>query len=465
MIYGSVCSGIEAASVAWEPLGWKPSFFSEIEAFPRAVLAHRWPEVKCHGDFTTIKAGDYRPIDLLVGGTPCQSFSVAGLRGGLGDDRGNLALEYLRLADRLRPRWLVWENVPGVLSSNSGRDFGSILGGLVELGYGFAYRVLDAQFFGVAQRRRRVFVVGYLGDWRRAAAVLFERHSLSGHPAPRREARQTAPTIPSRSFAGGGLGTDFDCDGGLIPSVAGTFKACTGSGGWSNSADHAAAGYMIPVAHTLKGEGFDVSEDGTGRGTPIVPVAFSITPSNSNKDYNARQVEKAQALTAGGNRPSARGGDLVCFSAKDHGADAMNDLSPTLRAGGHSKSHANAGVMPAVAFALRGRDAGAVPEMEGDGSRVGALRAASGGSSRDYIAASAVRRLTPRECERLQGFPDDYTLIPYRKGIAADGPRYKALGNSMAVPVMAWIGRRIQAVEALSLPANAPLPRPKDQAA
>ena len=146
MRYGSVCSGIEAASVAWEPLGWKASFLSEIDKFPRAVLAHHYPKVPLHGDFTTIQAGEYDPIDLLVGGTPCQSFSVAGLRGGLADDRGNLALEYLRLAQRLRPKWLVWENVPGVLSSAGGRDFGSILGGLVELGYGFAYRVLDAQF-------------------------------------------------------------------------------------------------------------------------------------------------------------------------------------------------------------------------------------------------------------------------------------------------------------------------------
>ena len=187
MIYGSVCSGIEAASVAWHRLGWRASFLSEIEAFPRAVLQHRWTGVPLHGDFTTIEAGQYEPIDLLVGGTPCQSFSVAGLRGGLADDRGNLALEYLRLADRLRPRWLVWENVPGVLSSNGGRDFGAILGGMVELGYGFAYRVLDAQFFGVAQRRRRVFVVGYLGDWRPAAAVLFESESLRGYPAPCRK--------------------------------------------------------------------------------------------------------------------------------------------------------------------------------------------------------------------------------------------------------------------------------------
>lgn len=422
MIYGSVCSGIEAASVAWHPLGWRASFLSEIEAFPRAVLAHHYPDTPLHGDFTTIAAGQYDPIDLLVGGTPCQSFSIAGLRGGLDDDRGNLALEYLRLADRLRPRWLVWENVPGVLSSNGGRDFGAILGGMVELGYGFAYRVLDAQFFGVAQRRRRVFVVGYLGDWRRAAAVLFERHSLSGHPAPRREAGE---------------------------GVAGTFKACAGSGGWSNSADHAAAGYMIPVAHTLKGEGFDASEDGTGRGTPIVPV---------------------------------------CFSAKDYGADAMSDLSPTLRAGGHSKSHANAGVMPAVAFSImpmnsgkdfKGRETDVAQPVMAAGPAggnqggdyivqpavafaqntrdevrempyVGALAPEPGMKQTSYIRqSSAVRRLTPRECERLQGFPDDYTLIPYRKGEAADGPRYKALGNSMAVPVMAHIGRRIAVVDAI----------------
>jgi len=205
MIYGSVCSGIEAATVAWEPLGWKPSFFSEIEAFPRAVLQHHYPNVPLHGDFTTIKENEYEPIQLLVGGTPCQSFSIAGLRGGLDDDRGNLALEFLRLADRTRPRWLVWENVPGVLSSNGGRDFGSIVGGMVQLGYGIAYRILDAQYFGVAQRRRRVFVIGYLGDWRRATAVLFERQSLSGNLAPSRETgkettewpAQCAPTLNS----------------------------------------------------------------------------------------------------------------------------------------------------------------------------------------------------------------------------------------------------------------------------
>ncbi len=207
MRHGSVCSGIEAATAAWHGLGWKPSFFSEIETFPRAVLAHHYPDVPLHGDFTTIVGDEYEPIDLLVGGTPCQSFSIAGLRGGLDDDRGNLALEFLRLAQRTRPKWLVWENVPGVLSSNGGRDFGSIIGGMVECGYGIAYRVLDAQYFGVAQRRRRVFVVGCLGDAASAAAVLFERHSLQGHSAPRREKGEgVAGAITAGAFNGGAGG-------------------------------------------------------------------------------------------------------------------------------------------------------------------------------------------------------------------------------------------------------------------
>jgi DNA (cytosine-5)-methyltransferase 1 len=392
MRFGSVCSGIEAASVAWHPLGWTASFVSEIEAFPRAVLSHHYPGVPLHGDFTTIKAGEYEPIDLLVGGTPCQSFSVAGLRGGLDDERGNLALEYLRLADRLRPRWLVWENVPGVLSSNGGRDFGSILGGLVELGYGFAYRVLDAQFFGVAQRRRRVFVVGYAGDWRRAAAVLFERHSLQGHPAPRREAGEGVAAFAS-------IGT----------------------------------GEYGPGVGSLRAKGADCG----GGSETLIAHAF-----------DARQSDVIQYGDFAGPLDTDGHTMAICFSSKDHGADAELDLAPTLRAGGHDGSHANAGVPPAIAFALRGREGGAMPEVGGEVSN--ALRTPGGGASVPMVAASAVRRLTPRECERLQGFPDDYTLIPWRKGLAPDGPRYKALGNSMAVPVMAWIGRRIEAVEAIA---------------
>lgn len=275
LTFGSVCSGIEAASMAWGPLGWRASFFAEVAAFPCAVLRHHHPEVPCHGDFTTIAPGDYAAIDLLVGGTPCQSFSVAGLRGGLDDDRGNLALEFLRLADRLRPRWLVWENVPGVLSSNDGRDFGAILGGMVELGYGLAYRVLDAQFFGVAQRRRRVFVVGHLGDWRRAAAVLFERQGLSGDPAPRRQARQgVARTLAGGARQRGGCSSDdipLAFGGNDRRGAIDVATAVTARGGPHGRLDFDSETF---VAHSLRAEGFDASEDGTGRGTPLVPVCF-----------------------------------------------------------------------------------------------------------------------------------------------------------------------------------------------
>jgi DNA (cytosine-5)-methyltransferase 1 len=316
-----------------------------------------------HGDFTTIVGDEYEPIDLLVGGTPCQSFSIAGLRGGLDDDRGNLALEFLRLAQRTRPKWLVWENVPGVLSSNGGRDFGSIIGGMVEIGYGIAYRVLDAQYFGVAQRRRRVFVVGCLGNAASAAAVLFERHSLQGHFAPSREkGQEVAGTLESRASGGGG--------------------------GPGAGTDGAAAGYLQPVtAHRMLSMG-EYQQDEVASAmkardykdaTDLVSQAYSIMPMNSGKDYKARETEVAQPLMAGGPVGGNQGGD--------------------------------------------------------------------------YVAQSAVRRLTPRECERLQGFSDDFTQIPYRNKPAdqcPDGPRYKALGNSMAVPVMRWIGTRINIVEQIT---------------
>ena len=419
MIYGSVCSGIEAATQAFHPLCWTPAFFSEIEKFPSAVLAHHYPTVPNHGDMTKFQDWPDHAIDILVGGTPCQSFSVAGLRKGLADPRGNLMLTFGAVAQRYRPNWILWENVPGVLSSNGGRDFGTFLGMLAELGYGFAYRVLDAQYVrvgrfarAVPQRRRRVFVVGHLGDWRRAAAVLFERDSLSGHPAPRREAGEVA---------------------------AGTLKACAGSGGWSNSADHAAAGLMVPVsnsgevgycltasaqqsldaetetllavAHALRGDGFDASEDGSGRATPLVPVAFDCK------------------------------GTAVQFT--DDGSH------PTLCSMGHNQSHQNAGGHAAVAFTTSGY-----------GAEIGEV-ASTMLASFDRISSQvygcipqpwAVRRLTPVECERLQGFPDGFTRVPYRGKPAdrcPDGPRYKALGNSMAVNVMAWIGERIALVDAL----------------
>ena len=226
MRYLSVCSGIEAATVAWHPLGWQPVAFSEIEKFPSQVLAHHYPNVPNLGDMTKFEEWKYAiatDIDVFVGGTPCQSFSVAGLRKGLADPRGNLMLTYLAIAERYQPKWLVWENVPGVLSSNGGRDFGTFLGALGQLGYGFAYRVLDAQYFGVAQRRRRVFVVGYLGDWKRAAAVLFESESLSGHLAPSREKRKDVAKCITT-----GIAQRFDSETETMIPTVGSLCARTG---------------------------------------------------------------------------------------------------------------------------------------------------------------------------------------------------------------------------------------------
>jgi DNA (cytosine-5)-methyltransferase 1 len=419
----SVCSGIEAASCAWEPLGWRAHAFSEIEAFPSAVLKHHYPNTPNWGDMTKFAEWPDADVDVLVGGTPCQSFSVAGLRKGMADPRGNLALTFLAITAKYAPRWICWENVPGVLSSEQGRDFGAFLGGLGQCGYGWAYRVLDAQYFGVPQRRRRVFVVGHLGDWRRAAAVLFERHSLQGNPSPRRQAGQNiANAITERPDRGGGNSEGQR----LIPST-GDISHCLNAGGMGRQ-DYETE---TLIAHSLRVEGFDASEDGTGRGTPLVPVCREI----------------AGALTSNyGKQPdssdTALGPNLIAFTAKDHGADA-SDISPTLRSGSHSSSHANGGVMPAVAFQ---ETAGTLKSCSGkSGTPNGAEEA-----DRLVGGGSAVRRLTPEECEKLQGFPPGYTAVPYRGKPAADGPRYKALGNSMAVPVMRWIGERITLVDAIA---------------
>lgn len=288
MNYLSVCSGIEAATVAWHDMGWNPVGFSEIEKFPSQLLAHHYPNVTNYGDMTKFKEWNINePVNLLVGGTPCQSFSVAGLRKGLDDPRGNLMLTYLAMADHFKPKWLLWENVPGVLSSNRGADFGALLQGMAQLGYGFAYRVLDAQYFGVPQRRRRVFVVGCLGDWRSAAKVLFESESLC---------RDITQTIKSKK---------------------------------ENS----------------------------------MPIEKSID------DWNV-------------------------------------DISPTITSSASGWSRTGNVATEPDTYILKNKK---------------------------------LRRFTIKECERLQGFPDNYTNTP----TSSDATRYKALGNSMAVPVMKWIGNRI----------------------
>ena len=485
MKYGSVCSGIEAASVAWHPLGWRASFLSEIEAFPRAVLSHHYPKVPLHGDFTTIRKDQYEPIDLLVGGTPCQSFSIAGLRGGLGDDRGNLALEYLRLADRLRPRWLVWENVPGVLSSAGGRDFGAILGGLVELGYGFAYRVLDAQYvrvdgFGraVPQRRRRVFVVGHLGDWRRAAAVLFERESLSGNSAPRRQAGQG---VARAITAGFGTGSEVHPEGdmsGLVPSwpaqVAPTLNAKFGDKmGLEDQHALNGAGMFVPetfgtlTTRSIAAMGARDVEDGVlipevsytlnaggqarmdiGNET-IVPVAFDMAQITSKA--NRTRVEAglpASTLNAAGQmhvaQPIAIQERAICENP-NAGPDGAG-----IRTDGAAYTLEARTVPQAVAFTCSEQANGFAWERDVYGSLTAQIPNDTSNIQQGVRIGWRVRRLTPTECERLQGFPDGYTNIPYRnKNDAPDGPRYKALGNSMAVNAMRWIGRRIEMVDAM----------------
>jgi DNA (cytosine-5)-methyltransferase 1 len=402
MRYLSVCSGIEAATVAWHHMGWQPVAFSEIEPFPSAVLAHHYPDVPNVGDMTKFKEWNLESIDLLVGGTPCQSFSVAGLRKGLNDPRGNLMLTFLAIAERHRPRWIVWENVSGVLSSNGGRDFGTFLAALGELGYGWAYRVLDAQWFGVAQRRRRVFVVGCLGDQAGAAAVLFESESVCRNPAPSREKGQGVARGVSDGFAYG-----IDEEQNASRELFGCLKARTAGGGFE--------------------------------GTVAQPVAFHHNAQTSQLPTDARDTSISDALTTSQQAAVAL---PVAFSRNDDGRDATLDLAPTMRVAG--RAGGMLGVAQSMALGTDCYNGAITGEVA---ATIGTPGSSVNASGPTVMVAVQVRRLTPTECERLQGFPDGYTNIPWRKkDEAPDGPRYKALGNSMAVPCMRWIGERIAKV-------------------
>ena len=417
MIYGSVCSGIESASLAWGPLGWRAAFLAETAKFPRAVLKHRFPGVPLRGDFTNIEEGDHEPIDVLVGGTPCQSFSVAGARRGLDDPRGDLSLEFLALARRLRPRWLVFENVPGLLSNWSGAperppdlgrcwegdetsDFATFLGALQDCGYGFAWRVLDARYFALAQRRPRLFVVDRLGDWEAAAQVLVEPESLRGDPAPGGEARQdvAGPVTASLGKHGGAsAGKDCTIRNVILHDVAGTLSART-KGGGALGTDFECNGGLIAF---------------NGRMDPV-------------------PGETVGALDQDGN--------TACIALVQCNGSNVGTETPSLRRGGGGK--------PGQSYPAIADDMG-------------------------------VRRLTTLECERLQGLPDHWTAIPWKRRaipddeadylaghglpveralggaawtttVAPDTPRYMAIGNAMPTTVMAWIGARIAAMECTS---------------
>jgi len=583
MKYLSVCSGIEAASKAWEPIGWEPVAFSEIEAFPSAVLKHHWPKVQNLGDMTqheqwNIPSGT---IDLLVGGTPCQSFSVAGLRQGLKDPRGNLMLTYLAIAERLKPRWLVWENVPGVLSSNGGKDFGSFLGALGELGYEWAYRVLDAQWFGVAQRRRRVFVVAHLGEGNLAAKVLFESESVRRNPAPSREARQgVAPDVEAGVGSGERIGSfrmqafgEYANDGTASAMKARDYKDATDLVASPVIIDRAAfnqgqnAQYKPHIGHgetmdslvakgphavlTMResGQGYWMEDNKAGtlraegenrpsRPSNVIaePVAYNITFCDANGTRSDRpdgglyvnKTDVTGSLTRAGIGTNVVQPMAIAFQTSElrlTGKLTEKSVCPTLKAntkagdtevkvvlyenhpndsrvtGPHdvapscvSRYGTGGGNVPLVqeAIPIDLRNANRDPEkhdkINRQGVGVGKIGDPAHTMTKEFThgvavavdtynqalqekaapirsAASdvchtggvinpaermAVRRLTPRECERLQGFNDDHTLIPWRNKPAdqcPDGPRYKALGNSMAVPCMAWIGKRIDAVE------------------
>jgi DNA (cytosine-5)-methyltransferase 1 len=517
--YLDVCSGYSAFTLASDGLPFHCVGYSEIEAFPRAILEQRHGAVPVgwdhrfaphsnvtplFGDFTKIEAHHVGPVDLLAGGTPCQAFSVAGKRLGLDDPRGNLTLEFLALARRLRVPWLAWENVPGFLSHDDGRTMGTFLRLLGELGYGFAYRVLDAQYIrvdgserAVPQRRRRLFVIGHLGDAAGPAAVLFERESLRGNPAPRREAGQNiAPTISARTRGGGGLGTDFDCDGGLIAAeVTSTLPAGGNStGGDRQPGTSAETAATMLVAHAFDARQRDVCQYGN-LAPPLdtdgwtIGVAHALPPQASAEE---------QGGVADRARPEA-----VCVHADAIGRSG-EALTPSIDAAGKARLRdAGLGISEGTAFGLTTGQPHAIAIQERavcenpnagpngagfkqDGSaytlearavpQAVAYSIMPQNSCRDYkarevdvaqplmargpvsgnqggdlvahpvVAGWAVRRLTPVECERLMAVPDGFTNITYRGKPAADGPRYKALGNSQARNNMRWLAHGLATV-------------------
>ena len=502
MRFLSVCSGMEAASVAWEPLGWKAVGFSEIEPFPCAILKHRFPNTPNYGSLTEYQSWPLEPgsIDLLVGGTPCQSFSVAGLRKGLADPRGNLALVFLGLVDRLQPKWVVWENVPGVLSSNGGRDFGSFLGALVQLGYGFAYRVLDAQHFGVPQRRRRVFVVACLGDWRSPAEVLLESDCV------RRDIKKgRAKGQGVASGVEGGVGADHPegCwwDGGQVsqtrdavlqkgqtmpeknrfPAVLQPVvidRAAFNQGQNAQYEPHIAesevmdslvargphaVGQPIPFRKSKRAcsttdnetwveadasntlNNFDLGDTRTTHAV-VNPIAIQGTI------IGRSETSGPEGLGATENGPmyTLTKTDILGVLYENHPNDSRvtgpHDVAPTVvsRFGTGGGNVPLVNQEPKIIKASELRLTGKITEQD----TCPTLLANTKSGDNDPLA---VRRLTPTECERLQGFPDNWSRIPWKgkpEDQCPDGPRYRACGNSMAVPVMCWIGEQIARVEA-----------------
>lgn len=379
MRYVSLFSGVEAASVAWMPLGFEAVAFSEIDPFPCAVLAERFPDVPNLGDISKIDWGEYAgSVDIVVGGSPCQAFSVAGRRQGLLDQRGLLMLEYVRAVRELHPKWLLWENVPGVFSQSNGDAFDTFQRELEQCGYSLAWRTLDAQFFGVAQRRRRCFLVGH-SDIGCAASVLFERESLRWDCQTVAEKRKEVAAATGRNAEEEGC---YCLQGSLI--------------GRTDNAGPNGAGVNENLSFTLN----TIDRHAIAFDTLAFNPNFITSKENkANPQWN----DPCHTLSATGKPPV-----VICVADDTANAAIDVDVYGTLKCGG------------------------AVPY---------------------FTDGIEIRSLMPIECERLQGFPDNWTQIPWRGKPASecpDGPRYKALGNSMAVPVMLWIGERIKLVEELT---------------
>ncbi len=488
MRYVSVFSGVEAATLAWHQLGWEPVAFSEIDPFPSAVLAERFPNVSNLGDITQIDWSEIGSVDLVVGGSPCQSFSVAGKREGLAGASG-LMFEYIRCVRELRPRWFVWENVPGALSSEGGAAFGQLLGELDALGYGLAWRVLDAQFFGVAQRRQRLFVVGSLGEAgaERACEVLFEPDSLQWDPTPSREKRKelaaraaggAGGAIPINTMnatrhkgRGTGFGVGDDGDPAYTVTAAHGHAVCAGFA--AGSAGAPGRGGCVTIHQNQAGDAH-VTRDLSGTLTAESSVSRQQLVFGEEPEGGAAEAATAIPINT---MIATRGGKLgrgTGFGVAEDGDPAYTITAThphAVCAGFGYKVSSGAGKVM-VTYAI---DRATTPKFSEELCHT--LRRGGAGGCNDAVAVisqygevagtltarydsspcpdrgqsivndrSVVRRLTPRECERLQGMPDDWTRIPYRGKSAEDcpdGPRYKAIGNSMAVPVMRWIGERI----------------------
>lgn len=446
MRYVSIFSGVEAATLAWEALGWEPVCFCEIDGFPSAVLKARWPHVPNLGDITKVDwkevKREWGAVDLVVGGSPCQSFSIAGDRTGL-DGASGLMWEYVRCIREVMPRWLLWENVPGALSSSHGEDFRCLLEALDALGYGLAWRVLDAQFFGVAQRRERVFLVGRLGDPDGPCEVLFEPESLSWDTPSSREKRQElAAGAGGGAEAAGGALNPADPQSKRVYDPIGCGPTLNSGTGEGMNIQHSVltAGFKFHQVDGAGDLGYEPDQSLTLTADYHNPAVMCMTDTQPHSMVDPEVCGTLSSTMH--NDPPVVAKTLKMRGGCDGGGKGplvQEDVSATLGTGNDQT------LFEPVSFAANQR--GEVRLQGRDGTVVGAIQASQSGKQVQGVTDGyAVRRLTPLECERLQGMPDGHTKVPYRGKPAdecPDTPRYRAIGNSMAVPVMRWIGERI----------------------